>query len=315
MPVTNQTQTAEEKQQQDQEVADKKKQVGEELTDNLLSTLDLPEKKEPLNDMKEGGKVEPKTFKDEEEEEVEEQVEEEEEEDVVPRSKMQRRIDAEVARRKALEERLMKLEATKEVENTRRAKLEEMSESKLKDLKKQVRSEWKRTEDADKENQLVELEDEIDEVLRLAPKRFEQKQTSFYQETARNLLTDPRYDHIDFEKNGNEIRKIATQILQTKPKLNQMLEGHGIALELAIEHYDSQNKVLKASSKAESSKRQATKLKQKTALDSGAVKGQVNKSQRQKLYEDAKRGGFEEKLKFVSEAVLDVDKYLPSELR
>lgn len=320
MPVTEKSQT-----QADQEQEIKNTQEKEnKLTNSLLNSLDLPaDEPEKKPDLKEGGKVDTRRPKIEikeepeaEEEESEEEKEEtDEEEEVVPKSKFEKRLNSEVSKRKILEAKLEELEIKAKQNSTgsQRDRLENMSETELKQLRADARAEYKRTEDPAREKQLDDLLEEIDEVRHTAPQRFEKKQVKAYNSKVGEIISDN--PEIDFDKSGSDIKAIAVKIYQKYPDLQKLERGQATALEMAFEHWQQTQKVSNGKSKEKEQKQQLTKLKQKTSLDSGSIKGQSNSASKQKAFEAAKKGGLTEKTKYVMDHLLDVDKLLPPDVK
>lgn len=322
MPVTEKTQSQDEINQEKREVAQKTKDVA----NKIFSSLDLPDPDKELNREKKPAPKEKEQVQ--EPEETEEEVPEEktddseqetdesddEDEDLVPKSKVKKRIDSLVSARKVLEAKVAELEAKNKANATGSTKdrLEALSESELKDLRLKVRAEWKRTDDPDREAQLDQLQEDIDDVLKNAPARFQQKQVSAYENKAREIIEEN--DEVDFDKHGAEIKKIAIDIYNKYSELHQLERGQATALEMAFEHW----KVLQGSNKGKSKelelKRQNMKLKQKTSLDSGSVKGNANSANRQKDFEAAKKGGTDEKASYLFNHVVDIESLVP-ELR
>ena len=296
MPKANETKV-EEQQRVDQE----KNQLG----DHLLASLDLPSEEELTEDT-EGGDIErkPKGTEDAEEEETQEEESEEkgeetepeeteesekqteEDEELIPKSTFLKRIEREKMARAKAEAELEEMKETKSAaKDPRRSKLEALSEKELRALKRQTRKEFKTTEDTDREEQLLDLEDEIDEIIRTAPERFQKAQMTEYNKAAKQAMS---IEDIDFEKHGQQIQKIAIGIYQKEKDLQKIKRGQAIALELAVDHFKEISKYSKGKSKETSLKQQVTKLKRKTSLDSGSVQGDANKPSRRKLYAKAK---------------------------
>jgi len=313
MPVKEQKQTKEEKQEQQREVQEKEDKLGDDLLSSLDLSSDEEETKLQDDSFEEGGEVDLRRDLNEKEPEVEEE-EEETEEEVIPVSKHKKRIDALTAKNKILEEQLNEAKAKSSSEGTRKDKLENMSQQELKQLKQNARSEWKRTDDPEREAQLDELMDEIDDVMSSVPKRFQQKQEKAFNQAVQEIITDPKNEEIDFDKEGVEIRKIAEQVYSSYPDLKSLEKGQALALKMAVDHYKATREVSKIKSKEGDLKRQNTNLKRKTALDSSAVKGNAKRANLKELREKAKRGDYLDKENYLTE-ILDVDRYLPPELR
>lgn len=349
MPVKENNQSPEEQRREARDIS----QREDELAESLLSSLDLTTQNETDKQKDaQGGKVDSrvksdKSDKSEEEDSEEEEVkdtkkkdekdsededseedkseedksdeEEEEEEEVIPKSKFQKRLDSEVAKRKVLEAEVAELKAKQqEIKPTdRRSRLESMSEAELKQLKAEAKAEWKRTDDTTRERDLDELLDEIDDVVRSAPNRFLDKQAKAYTSEANKIMSE--YDDIDFSTESDKIKEIAINIYKKYPDLHKLERGQATALRMAVEHYSEIRKNISDSSKVKSKetelKRKLTEVKRKTSLDSGSIKGAPDKASRSRDYDRAKKGGFDEKTEFFTKHVINVDKYLPAELR
>lgn len=315
MAVKNVEQSNEERQQEERNVKSKAAAV----TDDFLSSLGLSdeEEKKETEDTDEGVKVERKKLPEPEAEETEdeESEDEDEEEDLVPKSKVEKRIKSEIEKRKVLEARLRELEekASKPTDS-RTEKLERMTTDELKILKRQTRQEFKRTDDPAREQELLDLEDEIDSVIVNGPKRFEEKQQRAYQKAAAKIKADN--DDFDFTDEAvAEIQKIAAGIYTKYPSLKNLAEGQATALELAFDHYKTTSKISQVKSKEGSLKREVTKLKRKTSLDTGSAKGPTNFKDLKKLGEKARASkSLYDKEAYFKE-IVDVDQYLPAEHR
>ena len=316
----------EEKEQSQEQKLQVQKDVNQrrdDLADHLLSSLDLSqpgeEKKEEKKEDKKEVKKEPEeeeesedTEDNEDELEEEEQEEDEEDEELVPRSKIEKRIKSEIDKRKVLEAKIAELEErTSKKTDSRRDKLEAMSNSELKQLKKEARSEWRRTDDDGRANELDELLEEIDEIVQTKPKMFEDKQMKALDSKALEIQAKDEYSHIDFEKHSQDILKTAQDIYKKYPDLKNLERGQATALEMAVDHYSVILKGSKGKSKETELKREVNKMKRKTSLDSSSVKGSNDQSGRKKAYDKAKQGGLTEKVEYFTEHVLNIDKYLP----
>lgn len=321
MPVKEVTQTPEERQQEQQELKEKR----DSLENKLFSSLDLSEEEE--HDEVQGGRLNKDKPKEESKEESEEQEEEseesseeqedteeesdEEDEELIPKSKFLKRIEREKLAKAKLEAELEELKANKKSNvSDRRSKLESMNEKELKALKRDVRKkQLDAKDDSDTLDQLLDLEDEIDDVIRTGPSRFQQSQVKEFNKSAQKIIDDN--PDIDFNKYANDIKEAAIKIYQKEKDLQKIKRGQAIALELAFEHFKEVSKYKKVKSK-EVNKQQQTKLKRKTSLDSGSVKGDASNSSRRKLYEKAKNShDYDDKLAFFDEIITpDVDKLL-----
>lgn len=292
MPVKTINPTPEEYDNQKKELSEKKASLG----NDLLASLQLPteennepkvKKQEKKDEPKEEEPKEEEEVKEAESEETEESETEDEEEELIPKSTMLKRLEREKLARVKLEAELDELKESKASSNDpRKAKLEAMSEKDLRALRRQAMREFKATDDPEKEEQLLDLQDEIDDVVRKAPERFQKAQLSEYNKAAKRAIQDN--EDIDFQKDGAEIQKIAIGIYQKEKDLQKLKRGQAIALELAIDHWTEISKYSKGKDKEASLKQQVTKLKRKTSLGSGSAQGDVQKANLRKKYEKAK---------------------------
>ena len=325
MGVTKQEASAEEIQQQQQESKAKEDIIG----DDILSSLGFDEEtqEEDQEDL-DGQKIDLKNeipAEEEEEEELEEgeeneESEEDEDEDMVPKSKFNKRLNNEVARRKILEAELEELkENQRQPETSNQQKLESMSVAELKELKVKAKAELRDLirsgEDPDREAQVDNLIDEVSDAIRSEPTRFEKAQNDAYNKAADEIESSPDYESIDFTKHNKEITQIAASIYQKYPDLQKMKSGKGTALKLAVDHFIQTSSVKASKSKEANLKRKNTNLKRKTSLDTSSVKGQMSRAKLTKMRKAAKESpSFDKKSEFLSEFI-DVDSYLPKAMR
>ena len=324
MPVTVKTESTEDQQNQQKESQEKEAA----LTDALLAPLDLPKEIDEQGDEVKT-KIDPKKAieevkKDDQAEEAEEAEEteeadegEEEDEEVIPKSKFQKRLDAEVARRKVLEAKLAEMETGPKVDS-RTAKLEAMSERELKAMKVQARDKWfdaKQEGNPELAVQYQQLEDEIDGIIKTAPKKFEEAQAKAYNDAANEVMSDPLNEDIDFEKSAADIKKLATDIYNKYGELKSLKTGQATALKMAVDHYRETQKFSKGKSRVKELKQKNNKLKRQTSLDSSAIKGDSGKVSLKAKYDRAKKTGmFQDKLDYATQ-IIDVDRYLPPDKR
>lgn len=249
---------------------------------------------------------------DEDSEEYEEQPETDEiDEDLVPKSKMQKRIDELTAQIRRLEAKdraaQEKQDASSEDPDLKR--LEGMNETDLKQLKRQVRrAQLQNQDDEDKLDQLMDLEEKIDRTIQSAPQRFQSKQVSAF-----NKAVEDTYTSIDnWESAKNDIFNYAKQVYERSKTLQKSADGQADAWYLAVEHYkalsDASSKVPKSNNaKIKNLKSQVNKLKRKTSLDSGLLKGNVSKDTKNKLWERAKSGTLQDKHDWVKNTIVTDD--------
>lgn len=336
MAVTVKEENQEEKNQTDKEVREK----HESAVDDIVDSLGLPEIDE------QGGEVKPKKeigpdekdkdeSEEEEEESEEEESEEEEEEEseeesaeesgeeeeeseeVVSKSKFKKRVDSLTAQNKILEAKLAEKDKSSEAPaDSRKAKLEAMSDTELRNMKADARSKSRiasREEKDDLADQYDSLQDEIDDILQNAPVKFQQDQAKAYDSAITSVIADPVNENIDFKKVGAEIKEIANGIYSKNTDLHTLKRGQAVALELAVDHFRSSLKFTKGKSSVKKLKQTNLKLKRKTSLDSSALKGnKVNASTKTKYKKAKESKSIYDKLEFAGD-ILNVDQYLPPE--
>ena len=277
MAVTKTEQTQDEIAQEQRDVKQRQDDVFGKMTDDLDLSLD-DEKEEEVKKEKEELKEEVEEV-EEEVEEVEEEVQEDEEEDVVPVSKMKKRISAEKAKADVLKAELEEIKAKQaKPSDSRTDRLESMNEAELKSLKANAKAELRQLirsgDNPDREAQVDELIDDIDRVIRTAPSRFEKAQISNFDKAVRETQAE---GEVDVEKDGLEIKEIAQTIYKKYPELQKLKTGQAAAWRMAVDHF----KTLSKSSRGKSDKKlkqENNKLKRKVSLDSSSKKQRMDKS-------------------------------------
>lgn len=292
-----------------------------DFASKLVDSLDLPASlaanMEEANDR--ALKGEPEEVEEEKEEESEQTEPEktedknEEDEDLVPKSKMQKRIDEITAERKKLEARLAKLEREKEEakpkEDDDLRQLESKSEDELRSLKRQVRIlQAKNSQDDQKLGELVDLEEKIDRTMASAPQRFQGSQILRFQEAVRESSAEIE----DFDKVANDIGEYAKNIFQKSPSLQKSVMGQADAWNLAVEHYKELSKISAGKSKETELKRELNTLKKKVSVDVGTQKKASEETNEEKLYRKAKYGGSRDKEEFIKSKI-NVNQLVDSE--
>lgn len=307
MPVKINEQSEEQKGQEEAVVKSKQDVVS----DKILSSLDLPEDEKPSE---EGRQVQSKEPLDEEEDDDEE----DDEEEVIPKSKFEKRLSSEVAKRKILEAELAEIKEQKSaVPNDRRSQLEAMSEAEQKQMKLEARSKWfdaKSDGDDALARQYMDLETELDEIIKTTPNKFVSEQVKAYDKAAKEVMLDPDNEGIDFndEKEAGAIKSIATEIYKKYPELQNLKTGQATALKMAVDHYRETKDISKGKSKVSELKQKNNKLKRKTSLDSSKLRGQLSRGDAKKLVAQAKSSGSIYEKTAALETFLDIDSYLPT---
>jgi hypothetical protein len=253
--------------------------------------------------------------------EEQEEVAEESDEELIPKSKVQKRIDALTSRIKQLEAESAKLRVEETPKDDLTQKLESMSEAELKQAKREARmAQIKHADDDDKVNKLIDLEDKIDAVMQNAPQRFVQAQVKQFNESANKLALRAVEDGIDIAKAAESIKKFATEIYQDTPEFQKSVNGQARALEMAYRHYREISKLggikKEGSSELNRLKSQVNTLKRKTSLDSKSVKGNMDKVRSEDIRKRAKSGSYGDKLAFIADDPrFNVDSMIPSEYK
>ena len=290
-----------------------------DFASKLAQSMDLPQTLTEAIDTKGKNIVEPETVPEEEEEteEVEEQTQEEaaedtgdkkdeldEEEDLIPKSKVQKRIDELTAKIKRLESDLGKSAQEKEAaseKDNQLKQLESMSETQLRDLKRQVRVEQiKAGQDEAKLSNLLDLEEKIEQTIRSAPQRFSQSQITKFN-SAVSETSDELGDRFDSVK--ADIFNYAKSIYDQSPALHQHVSGQATAWKLAVEHYNALRKVSEGKSDTDELKRQVNTLKKKISVDTTSKKAVIQQDPTRQLFKKALVGNDADKAAFLRKRV------------
>lgn len=291
------------------------------IADTILNNFELPESL--VNKVNEAEKKEKEPVVEESDEEHEEvpdvaaeseteetaeseeseEVEEEADEELIPKSKMQKRLDEMTREKRLLEARLRKLEDASSSQqkpvDDETSKLEKMSEQELAALKKQVRvSQIKSQNDDAMLGKLMELEDKIDGVMRTAPQRFAQAQISKFSEAVQ--MSAPEID--GFEKVQKDIFGLAKRIYDTAPELHGNVNGQARAWNLAVEHFNLLRESNIGKTKINELNREKNSLKKKVSIGGVSKKASTEPDSTSKLFKKAKVGDARDKLDFIRNA-------------
>lgn len=310
-------------------------QAGQELRESdfaskLVGSMDLPATLsraiEEEHELDKKGNRNEEEIEDEEKEEVldeetesegktkDEDTEDEEEEDLVPRSKVQKRIDELTRQKVELERRLQKLEESGEKAKTKDSdseKLANMSEDELKNLKRQVRiAQVKNASDESKLAELVDLEEKVDSALRNSPQRFQSEQLAKFHEAVNESASDIE----NFDKVSKKIFESAKEIFNDSPELQKSPTGQARAWKMAVKEFNKMESLTAGKSKAEKLEREVNTLKKKVTMDSGSQKGKGEDNSLEKSFKKAKYGDSDDKLDFFKKR-LNVDALIPERLR
>jgi len=293
---------------QDEEQAAAEKNFGDKLVSqfdlpaSLTQAIDTAEKeaaKQP--EVEEVPEVEEAQPEVKEEEVAEEKTPEaEEDEELIPKSKVQKRLDEITREKKLLEVRLRALEekATQAPQNQDEdlAKLEKMSLEELENLKDQVRmTQFDSANDKPLLNKLLVLEKKIDSTMRTAPNRFSQNQVSKFNEAVAMSSSEVP----NFDKAQKDIFAIAKNLYDSTPELHSSVSGQARAWNLAVEHYKVLSQSMAGKSKVEDSERRMNTLKKKISVETVSKKAATEPDDESKLFKMAKNGTYNDKLAFI----------------
>lgn len=242
-------------------------------------------------------------------------------EDMIPKSKIQPRIDKLNSKLKAQEAELESLRVNRATEEKEKpvdeltAKLQKMSNEELKALKRDVRvAQLNSKDDQVKLKELLDLEDKIEDTVRTAPERFSQAQVKAYNKMADRVAQG--YSPKEVETAAPQIIKMAREIYQRYPKLQSDVDGQAIALEIAADKYKELSKYSLQKGSVKNLKSQVNTLKRKTSLDNGSSKLAVDTSQVDQLRKNASGGTTRDKLALVkSDPRFNVDNMIPAEYK
>lgn len=305
----------------------------DEFAKKLVESFDLPsnlanEIDEKIEDEKRGPK---KKEQEEESEEVtedsneSEDVEETEEsiedseEDLIPKSKVQQRIDELAREKNLLKSELKRLREEMESKSSGKEdsdlqKLEAMDENQLKALKRQVKAEQMtavQSQDRAKLNELMDLEDKIDSVSSDAPKRFATSQIRHFNSAVNETASDSEIPN--FKEASPKIFKKAQEIYAKSSSLKNSVQGQAEAWSLAVEHYKEVSKLSEGKSKNVETERKFNTLKKKVSVDSGVQqKGAEQAETDRKVYQKAKHGTEDDKLSFFKKSVISQEMFKPN---
>lgn len=321
MPVTVKEASTEETQQIKETQQESRENIANKLMASpVFKSLEIPktEGEEEVEEVEQEQPVETNETEEQEEEQVEEetteeQQQEETEEEVVPKSKIQPRIDKLTSENKALKSRLDALEIKQQPADETTTKLEKMSSEELKSLKRQVRvAELNAKDDHTKLNELLDLEDKIDQTISEAPAKFQQAQVTAFNRAAEELAATDIFD----EKDTSKILESAKQIYSSYPKLQKDVDGQAMALKLAAEHVKALKTVNGSKQEVSSLKSKVNMLKKKTSLDTRSTKNTVDTTKFEQLRKTAMTGTQRDKHRFVRDnPAFNVDAMIPSEFK
>lgn len=243
----------------------------------------------------------------------------EEDEELIPKSKVEKRfkqLTAEIKELKAMRDEL-KREAPKQDSDTE--KLEKMSPDELKNVLRNVRALQIKIGSGEKEGNVedyIDLEMKIHDAINSYPVRFHNEQVKALNRSIASLEYDEEIS--DPAKAVPEIRKIAEKVYRDHPHFSGTKDGMKAAWELAVEHYKIIQNTSADKEKTSQLKRENSKLKQKTALDSSRMKGQQGANAKLDLLRKklASGGTAQDRSDFIKESpMFNINDLLPEEFR
>ena len=296
------------------------------FAEGLVKSFDLPSNIASVVEEEERSAKLPKEEEPVQEEQPEEEVQEEapkaeeepeEEGDLIPKSKVQKRIDDLTREKAILESRLRRLEEKAQERVTSKdpdeARLENMSETELSNLKKQIRiAQIKNGSDEAQLNQLLELEEKVDSALRTAPERKTNAQVQHFNNSWNELAG---IEGENFTKDFQaKLFQEAGAIYARSNALKKDPQGQAEALWAAYDKLSAVRKFTEGKSKAGNLERQVNDLKKKISVDSSSKKsvGQETDSQ-QKLFHKAKFGDLQAKTEYFKKKVINMDSLVSSD--
>lgn len=250
-----------------------------------------------------------------------EEAAEEQDEDMVPKSKIQPRIDRLKAQIKALEAKVENQVVNQRAKDSEAgvdettAKLRKMSNEELKVLRRDCRIAQAKNKDDDKKlAELIELEEKIDDTVREAPQRFVNAQVKAYNTMADKIAADDSIKNI--EAAAPKIFAMAKEIYTRYPKLQSDVEGQAIALEIAADKYKELSKYSLTKGSVQNLKSQVNKLKAKTSLENTTSKSTGDSDTVSNLRKQASVGTTRDKIAlFKGDPRFNVDAMIPVEYK
>lgn len=267
---------------------------------------EAPQKKQPVQEEQEEEQVQ--------EDNEQEETQEDEQEEVVPKSKIQPRIDQLTARLKAQQAEIDALKSqTSTPKDDIQRQLDEMSEDDLENSLTQVRvAKEKSRDNEEKLLELVKLERRIEKTIVQAPQKFVQNQVKEANETVKRLVSEGEVTNDNYPK----VLEIAKTIYDKYPKMQKTIDGQSMAIELAVEHYKQISKSSSVKVDTQNLKGQINNLKKRTALDTKNIKGGGEKVNLDKLRNNAMTGSMRDKEKFAqNDNRFKIDAMIPDFLK
>lgn len=326
MPIVENKQTEEEINAGNQVGESKRQSLAEKIKGgDVFKNLDIPTgapeevAEEPIEDQ------ETQETEESQEEEVSEDAQADDlsdlAEDMIPKSKIQPRIDKLSSENKRLKAELENARVNKATEDKPAdeisAKLQKMSETELRSLRREVRTaQLANPTDKKALNDLLDLEEKIEDTIRNAPQRFMNAQVNAFNRKADELANNSNMSEKELAEAAPKIVEMARGIYQKYPKLQSDIEGQAIALEIAAERYQELSKYSLKSSTVKNLKSQVNTLKRKTSLDNGSSKMGQDTSALDQVRKNAQSGNRRDKERLIREDPrFNVDQMIPAEYR
>ena len=349
MPVTETKQTPEERDAEARDVESKRLNVS----DAILSSLDLPTDEELQDQISRGqtnapkaGEKAPEKKPEEEPAKKPDKVPEEEEltgeeilktpdeeltdEGIKVKRQLEKEIDDdELIPKSKVNKRFQEL--TKEIKDLRTqlegktnekavdpdiAKLNKKSPDDLRQLKRAVRAKMRVETDEKQLADYDELEEKIDDALHSFPQRFQQRQVDAYNKVADEIEDDPEIKYT--KEVGLTLKKLAYTIFQKYPRLQNIEDGQAMALRFAVDHFKANTRVAEGDQETKRLKKFTAKLKKKTTLDSNGLKrdkGSATAAQ-SKERAHAPRATTLAKADFIkNDPLFNIDSYIPDSFK
>ncbi len=248
--------------------------------------------------------------------------------ELIPRSKVQKRIDALTSEIKLLRKQVEQVKPA-DTQDPDTLRLNAMDKDKLthtKDtIKREIRETYRKmakgeTVDESRLEALEVASDKAEEALKTYPERVKSRQLELYNKQAEEIITELSEDLSENEiiKASKEIKEIAQTIYASYPKLQQSEDGQALALKLASDHWKSKKEVSAGRSKVDEMRRTTKRLMRRTTLDSNSIKRDGEHRQRESLRENAvRKGGTErDKIEYIkSSSRFNIDSLIPDEFK
>lgn len=239
------------------------------------------------------------------------------EEDLIPKSKVQKRIDELTREKRHLESELNKIrkakeESSKTEEDPDLAKLRKMSTKELQDLRRKAMVAWKNEADPIKAEQYIELQDKIDETIHSAPNRFQERQIGNYYSAIEDTLVEMGEKLTP--ETAKQIKGIAESIYAKSNIYQLSEEGQAEAWRQAVERYKEVSKYSVGKSKVNDLERKVNTLKKKVSLDTSSQKGSTKQADDNKSYRKALQGNSRDKQEWFKRK-LNTDSLIPAQFK